>query len=197
MRDPPPHRRVGWVDVVAAAAAVVRERGVAELTIDELGRRLETEPAQIAYWFTDPRDLLAAVMRLRQQQFLERVWANLATQPTHAAKLHRLLEICSTDHYAAYWIELWRFGLRDADARELRQEIADGYRELVARVVRAGVEAGEFEDVPVDVVALILVNLVAGLSVQATLNDARVTPDEMLASCVEASQALLGARLSP
>ena len=195
MADEPRRRRVAWGEVVIAAAEIVKSEGAADLTPSALADRLGTDRADVTYWFDSPGELLGAVMKVRQERFLDEVWSSLANETTNAAKLHRLLEICAFDYNATYWIELWRLGLRDDESRRVRQQLTDGYREMATRVLRAGVVAGEFEDVPIDAVALIIVNLVASLSVQATLEDPAVDREQMLECCVDALQALVGAEL--
>lgn len=189
-------RRVGWGEVVATGAVLVRERGVEALSFDEIARRLGTDAADVSYWFSERRELLSAVMKIRQERFVDTVWSELARERTNAAKLRRLLEISAANHYAGYLIELWRLTLRDPGARDLREEVTDSYRRLVSRVIRAGVEAGEFDDVPIEMTSLVLVNLVASLSVEVTLRDPAVPEDEMLALCLQGAEALLGADLT-
>ena len=188
-------RRVGWGEVVATGATLVREDGIDALSFEEIARRLETDVADVTYWFGTRLELLSAVIKLRQERNLDTVWIGLADERTNAAKLRKLLEISVANHYAVYWIELWKLSLRDPEARDLREELTDPYRRVVARIIRAGVEAGEFEDVPIEMASLVLVNLVASLSVQATLGDPAVSADRMLALCVQTAEALVGAKL--
>lgn len=188
-------RRVGWGEVVAAGATLVRAEGVEGLTFEGIANRLGTDAADVTYWFGTRLELLSAVMKLRQERNLDAIWTSLADERTNAAKLRRLLEISAANHYAVYWIELWKLSLRDPEARELHEELTDPYRRVVSRIIRAGVEAGEFEDVPIEMASLVMVNLVASLSVQATLGDPAVSGDRMLALCVQTAEALVGAKL--
>jgi AcrR family transcriptional regulator len=196
MADRPRRRRVGWGEVVAMAARLIRERGIDSLTFEAIAERLGTDTPDVCYWFDERHELLSAVMKVRQERFMDFTWAQLAEQPDHAAKLRTLLEISAADHNAVYLIELWKLALRDSSARELREDITDRYRHMVSGVIRSGVEAGEFEDVPVEMVSLILVNLLASLSVQATLGESDTSGEEMLAASIEAAEALVGVSLS-
>lgn len=195
MADRLRRRRVGWGEVVAMAARVIRERGIESLTFEEMAERLGTDAPDVRYWFGERHELLSAVMKVRQERFMDIAWARLAEQPSHAAKLRTLLEIGAADHNAVYLIELWKLALRDADARELREDITDRYRHMISGVIRSGVEAGEFEDVPIEMVSLTLVNLVASLSVQATLGDGAVSGEDMFALSLETAEALVGTSL--
>lgn len=196
MPDVARRRRVGWGEVVAMAATVIRERGIEALTTQELAERLNTDVADVTYWFTDRGDLLSAVIKVRQERFLELAWARLAEERSHAGKLRALIELAVAVRSAVYLIELLKLSLRDSSAREVRERIEEPYRDLVETVVRAGVAAGEFDDVPVDLAASTLLALITSLSVQATLGDPAVEGERMLETSIAAAEALLGASLT-
>lgn len=189
-------RRVGWGEVVATAATVIREDGVEALTTRELAQRLGTDVADVSYWFTEPRELLGAVIKVRQERFLELAWARLAEERSHAGKLRALIELAVAVRSAVYLIELLKLSLRDTRASELREHIEEPYRDLVETVIRGGVAAGEFDDVPVDLAALTLLAVMTSLSVQATLGDPAVEGERMLGASIAAAEALLGVSLA-
>lgn len=191
-----PRERVGWAEVMQMAGTAIVERGVAELDLDELARALDAEPAAVRYWFQSETALMSALMRIRQQWFIEETWARLAPLATHSQKLRGLLEVCVADYDAGLWIELWKLALRDERACETHQRLSDAYRDMIARVIRSGQSAGEFGPASSERVALTLTALIAGLSVQATLKDRTVDAAYMLATCVAASERLLNGDLS-
>lgn len=194
--DQAPRSRVGWGEVMQAGANVIAERGIAELDLDELARTLNAEPAAVRYWFQSEAAVLSAVMRMRQQWFIEETWARLAPLASHSMKLRELLEVCVADYDAGLWIELWKLALRDERACETHQRVSDAYRDMIARVIRSGQSAGEFGPASSDRVALTLTALICGLSVQATLNDRTVDAEYMLETCVATSERLLHGDLS-
>ncbi len=183
--------RVSWEDVVQSAARRVRRDGIARLDLDDVREDLGAGPGAVSYWFSDETDLLISIMGVRQRWFLDQADTRLAAVKTHREKLSALLELHIADHDMAYWIELWKLARRDERARRARQELTARYRELFARVIRAGQRAGEFEPVPPDRAALILDALTIGLSVDATVSgDERV--ETMRDALVSACECLLG-----
>jgi hypothetical protein len=125
-------------------------------------------------------------MGVRQRWFLDQADARLAAVRSHREKLSALLELCVADNDMTYWIELWKLSRRDEHARRARQELMGRYRELFARVIRAGQRAGEFGAIPADRAAMVLVGLVCGLGVNATVGgDERAVSmrDALFAAC--------------
>jgi AcrR family transcriptional regulator len=162
-------RRVPWGDVVTLGANEIRDRGIEGLDLEALAGQLDAEPSAVTYWFNDEVELLLSVMQIRQRWFLDEADARLARVSTHQEKLSELLDLCAADNDVTYWIELWKVGLRDARARQARQTFVGAYRDLFARLIRAGQRNGEFAPVSPDQVALVLVALVTGLSVDVTV----------------------------
>jgi AcrR family transcriptional regulator len=193
-------RRVRWEDVAMTAAGRIRAEGIDRLDIDELAATLGVGQSAVRYWFNDETELLRSIMQIRQRWFLDEADARLAPLGTHTEKLAALLELCVADHDVTYWIELWRLGLRNERARQARQTLAGAYRDLFARVIRAGQRSGEFAAVHPDQVALVLVAMVVGLAVEATVSDpesSQERADAMHAVLVDASQRLLEIELPP
>ncbi len=176
------------------AAGRIRADGIDRLELGELAESLGVGQDGIRYWFNDETELLRSIMQIRQRWFLDEADARLAPLATHTEKLAALLELCVADHDVTYWIELWKLGLRNERARQARQTLAGAYRDLFARLIRAGQRSGEFAAVPPDQVALVLVAMVVGLSVEVTVSDpenSRGRADAMHAVLVDASQRLL------
>ena len=188
-------RRVDWGEVIQTGSDQIAKVGIQKFSLDDLAERLGAEPQALRYWFPDETAVLASLMRIRQQWFIEEAWARLAPLPTHSAKLRQLLELCAADYNANLWIELWKLSLRDEEARETRQRLSDAYRDMIARVIRSGQTAGEFGPASSDRVAMTLTALIVGLSVQATLRDRTVDDRYMLETCIATAEQLLAADL--
>ena len=84
--------------------------------------------------------------------------------------------------------------LRDDRAARSRQTLSGAYRDLFARLIRAGQRSGEFAAVSPDQVALVLVGLVVGLSVEATVSQPE-SADAMHDVLEAATERLLGVDL--
>ena len=147
----------------------IREGGAARLDLEVIAADLGVAPEAVRYWFTDETELLISVMQIRQRWFLDEADSRLAALPTQTERMRALIDLCVADHDVTYWIELWKIGLRDERARQARQTLGGNYRDLFARLIRAGQRTGEFAAVSPDQVALVLVALVTGLSIEATI----------------------------
>jgi AcrR family transcriptional regulator len=179
---------------VQVAARQIREEGIGRLDLAEIAADLKVAPEAVTYWFGDEAEVLISVMQIRQRWFLDQADARFAELPTYAERLKALIDLCVADYDVAYWIELWKLGLRDGRARAARQTLRGAYRDLFARLIRAGQRTGEFAQVSPDQVALVLVSLVVGLSVEVTVSDPGGT-ERMRAVLTEASERLLDVEL--
>jgi BetI-type transcriptional repressor, C-terminal len=164
-------RRVRWEDVAIVGAAQVRDAGIGRLDLGRVAADLQVTPEAVRYWCSDETELLLSIMKIRQRWFLDEADARLSGIASHTEKLGALVDLCVADHDVTYWIELWKLGLRDQRAREARQTLIGSYRDLFSRVIRAGQRAGEFASVSPAQVALVLVAMVTGLSVEVTVSD--------------------------
>ena len=181
--------------VMAEAAASFRERGADSQTLDDIAARLGVEPEAIQYWFDSEVELLGALMKARQQMFLDTLITRFAELDGAGRKLRAVIELAVDDHDATLWIELWRLSLHDESARLIRGDLVDRYRELIGRLIAAGRRAGEFEPRSVDRATLTVIALVDGLSVQATVGDRLLTPTLMIERCMALAERLVGGSL--
>jgi AcrR family transcriptional regulator len=187
--------RVRWDDVLQVAAGEIRKEGIARFDLDAVAAKLNVAPEAVKYWYADKTEVLVAVMQIRQRWFLDAADSRFAQLPSYAERLKALIELCVADYDVTYWIELWKLGLREGRARTARQTLRATYRDLFSRLIRGGQRKGEFAQVSPDQVALVLVSLVVGLSVEVTVSD----PDRaerMQAVLTEASERLLDVDLS-
>jgi AcrR family transcriptional regulator len=187
--------KVHWDQVLQAAAVQIRRDGIARLDLAEIAADLNVAPEAVRYWYADETEVLISVMQIRQRWFLDQADARFAQLSSYAERLNALIELCVADYDVTYWIELWKAGLRDGRARTARQTLRTAYRDLFARLIRGGQRAGEFAQVSPDQVALVLVSLVVGLSVEVTVSDPE-RAERMQAVLVEASERLLDVDLS-
>jgi AcrR family transcriptional regulator len=193
MPELPP--RVRWDDVVQSAARQIRTDGIARVGLADIAADLNVAPEAVTYWFTDEAEVLISVMQIRQRWFLDQADSRFAQLPTYAERLRALIDLCVADYDVTYWIELWKLGLRDGRARSARQTLRTAYRDLFARLIRGGQRSGEFAQVSPDQVALVLVSLVVGLSVDVTVSDP-ARAERMQAVLTEASERLLDVKLA-
>jgi AcrR family transcriptional regulator len=170
----------------------IRERGFAAVDLDDIAKELGVAPDAARYWFNDETELLLSIMQIRQRWFLDEADARLAPLTTNTERLAALIDLCVADHDVTYWIELWKVARRDDRAARARQVLSGAYRDLFARLIRSGQRSGEFASVSPDQLALVLVGLVVGLSVEATVTEHAEIMHDVLS---DATERLLGVDL--
>jgi AcrR family transcriptional regulator len=181
--------------LLAAAAEVIAERGLAATRIADVAERVGTSPGAVLYWFESKDELLAEALIADEERFSSELAAALATLADPAAKLLRLIDACAEDNNWTLWIEIWARARHDERLRRARQELDDGWRAMISRIVRDGIEQGVFSPANGDEAALTIAALIDGLAVQVTLGDATISRGFMREICIETADRLLGADL--
>ena len=69
------------------------------------------------------------------------------------------------------WFDLWAQAFRHPEVKKDRAELDAQWRDLISRLVRAGIYAGEIEEVDVETFAIMWGSLLDGLVVQVALED--------------------------
>ncbi|CAL9581389.1 HTH-type transcriptional regulator BetI [Streptomyces sp. enrichment culture] len=169
-RTPAPPRE----DVLAAAMAMIAERGLEKLTMAALGREVGMSSGHLLYYFGSKDELL-----LRTLEWSEgRLGAERARLLTRAAPARERLDAYvdlyvpegHRDPHWTLWLEVWnRSQGADEDARD-RQAAIEGawHRDLVA-LLAEGVSRGEFRRVDPDRFAARLRALLDGLSIHVAI----------------------------
>ena len=178
--------------ILAAAAEVITERGLAATRIADIAERAGTSASGVLYWFPTKDELLAEALTVDEERFNEKVTQRLVELRSPSAKLLMLFESCSEDYDWSLWIEVWSRALHDDATRRARQRSDDRWRALLAGVIRAGQSAGEFARTHnPEQVALLLATLIDGLALQVTLRDPLITSGQMLETCIVTAERLL------
>ena len=91
-------------------------------------------------------------------------------------RLESLLEMClpevnqERDNWGL-WFDLWAVAFRHPEVKKDRAALDKQWRDLVARVVQAGVDSGEIVEVDVQEFTVMWSALIDGLVVQVALED--------------------------
>jgi AcrR family transcriptional regulator len=184
--------------ILAAAAEVIAERGIAGTRIADIAARAGTSAAAVLYWFDSKDRLLLEALNATEDRFDEELAARLELLSGPSERLRLLIEASAEGYDWTLWMELWARALRDPDMRETRQRLDDRWREEIARHIRDGQDAGEYDAVAdPERVALLLASLLDGLALQATLGDPQVSPARMRQLVLDSAERMLGAQLPP
>jgi AcrR family transcriptional regulator len=182
--------------ILAAAADVIAERGMAATRISDIAERAGTSGPAVLYWFESRDELLAEALTFAEESFYEELETRLRARDSASDRLVELISSsCAGDDWVL-WMELWARALRDPAMGAARQRLDDRWREQIAAIVREGQRDGEFGGPDPERVALELAALIDGLAVQVTLGDSLVTAEAMRSTCLEVAERLLEAELS-
>jgi hypothetical protein len=69
------------------------------------------------------------------------------------------------------WFDLWAQAFRHPEVKKDRAELDAQWRDLIVRVIQAGVDAGEIEPLDIETFAIMWGSLLDGLVVQVALDD--------------------------
>jgi AcrR family transcriptional regulator len=186
--------------IVAAAAEVLYERGLFDTRIGDIAERAGTSSPTILYYFESKDRLLEEAVESADQDFYARLSEGQGQIKRASDKLVHLIEQTSLGpgglNDYTLWMEIWVRARRDPTVRRNYFRLDRRQRNLIAEIVRAGQQAGEFSaDTDPDDFALVLSGLLDGLGVQVTLGQPDVTPERMVDRCLALASAELGCDL--
>lgn len=164
--------------VLDEAWTLLIERGVADLTLAELGRRVDTSAGHLLYHFGSKDELLLELLR-RNEAELWRQWQVVRAESSTFLQVYRefclqFLPSAGGDPRWLVWLELWPRGLRVEDLRGSFDELDESWRLELADVLA---EAGEPDPMPL---ARRVCWLLDGLAVGIVLGQTDVTVEEAI-----------------
>jgi AcrR family transcriptional regulator len=183
--------------ILAAAAEVIAERGIASTRIADVAERAGTSPPAVLYWFDSKDGLLTDALIGDEDRFYGSISERLAALERPRDRLRLLIDACAVEYDCALWMELWGRALRDSGAAAARRRLDERWRAQIAEVIRAGQDVDEFADVEADDVATILASMLDGFAVQVTLGDPAISAARMCDLTVRSAESLLGCELPP
>jgi AcrR family transcriptional regulator len=164
--------------MLAAAATLIAERGFSDTRIADVAARVGASPALVIYYFGTKDSLLTEALRWSERSFYVATEEMLRSTSTIRRRLENLVEwTLVPDVQAALtkdwglWFDLWAQAFRHPEVKKERAALDAQWRDLIARVIRAGIEDGEIGDVDVDSFAIMWASLLDGLVVQVALDD--------------------------
>jgi AcrR family transcriptional regulator len=166
--------------MLAAAAGLIAERGFSDTRIADVASRVGASPALVIYYFGTKDSLLTEALRWSERSFYAAVEEMLAEVTSLAKRLDALVASVLPDVHEQHadwglWFDLWVQAFRHPEVKKDRVDLDQQWRDLVSRVVREGIDAGEVEAVDVEVFTVTWAALLDGLVVQLALEDPVVT----------------------
>jgi AcrR family transcriptional regulator len=184
-------------ELLAAAAAVIRARGLENARVADVAERAGTSAPSVLYYFASKAELLKEALTSAEEGFYENLAIELRSIGSARERLIRIVRYGGGegDYDAALWMELWARALRDPELAATRAELDGRWRRSIAEVVRYGQERGEFGPADPEGFAVLLASLLDGLAVQIALRDTEVTPDRVRELALKLAERELGCEL--
>jgi AcrR family transcriptional regulator len=163
--------------ILRAATELIASDGIDEVRIARVANRARASTALVHHYFSTREELLAqALLQSFELAADERFGAGPDSAPTASEALAIAIEEClptpgEGEREWVLWVELWLRAAREPELRPIAGRMYEGYREWVARVIRRGVDSGEFRQVDPDEVADVAMALFDGLGVRALIRD--------------------------
>ena len=164
--------------MLAAAATLIAERGFSDTRIADVAERVGASPALVIYYFGTKDSLLTEALRWSERSFYAATEEMLRSTTSLRKRLQILVEwTLIPDNQTALtgdwglWFDLWAQAFRHAEVKKDRAELDRQWRDLISRVVQAGIDAEEIGRVDVETFAIMWGALLDGLVVQVALDD--------------------------
>ena len=162
--------------MLMASAHLIAERGFSETRIADVAERVGASPALVIYYFGTKDSLLTEALRWSERSFYAAVEEMLRETPSLRARIENLVEACLPESKDVpddwgLWFDLWAQAFRHPGVKKDRAQLDQQWRDLIGRVVEAGVEAGEIEPLDVEGFTVMWAALLDGLVVQVALED--------------------------
>ena len=187
-------------EILETTCEVVIERGFAGTRIADVAKRLEVSSSLIHYHFDSKEQLLAEAFAHYANKDMAEMEAEIENAPTALGKLERVIENYvpegSDDVEWMLWIDGWGEALRNPMMKKISQQLDEQSTALLARIIRNGVESGEFSCPDPNASAMRLTALVDGLAVQFAAHDGMMHRDQFLDHVRFAAGAEIGVSLA-
>ncbi len=157
------------------AWALLAERGLADLSLSELGRRLDTSASHLSYYFGSKSGLLLELLRWSEDELADERELILKSDSTAEERLRSLCTLnfprAPGDPRWLLWVELWPRVMHESALREAQLEYEAAWEASIAEVL------AELTD-DVDVLLRRVVALMDGLSVALLTGNTTLTVEE-------------------
>jgi AcrR family transcriptional regulator len=161
-----------------AALEVISARGYADTRIADVAERAGVSPALVIYYFKTKDQLLTEAIRSYEDNWYAVGQSRMAGLSTAAQRLEEFVAMSTLpdadpepEGSWQLWLDFWAQAARNAEVAGVRQKSDERWRDIIAALVQAGQEAGEFREIDAASFAVYLSTLLDGLTIQIALND--------------------------
>jgi AcrR family transcriptional regulator len=164
--------------MLAAASTLIAERGFHDTRIADVAKRVGASPALVIYYFGTKDSLLTEALRWSERSFYAATEEMLRSTEKLRDRLEILVEWTLVSDKQqnltgdwGLWFDLWAQAFRHPEVKKDRAELDAQWRDLITRIVQAGVDNGEIDKLDVATFAIMWGSLLDGLVVQVSLDD--------------------------
>ena len=133
--------------MLAAAATLIAERGFSDTRIADVAARVGASPALVIYYFGTKDSLLTEALRWSERSFYAATEEMLRSTSTLRRRLEILVDLTlvpdkqtSLTSDWGLWFDLWAQAFRHPEVKKDRAELDAQWRDLIIRVVQAGIQ---------------------------------------------------------
>jgi AcrR family transcriptional regulator len=182
--------------ILDAALRLVAARGAGAVRLRDVAHESGVSVGLLQYYFDSRDQLIREAFDQHARDVVDLVTLAGDVSATPGARLGAVIEAAvlrpDLRHSAALWMEFVTAGLHDDQLRALLAGAYEAWRDLLAEVVRAGTEAGEFRPLlPPETVVACLVALLDGFELAVAIDVADATPAAIAEKLKDAAGVLL------
>jgi AcrR family transcriptional regulator len=182
--------------ILEATLRLVADQGAATVRLRDVAHAAGVSVGSLQYYFDSRDELIREAFDQHARDVVDLVALAGDASAAPPARLAAVIEAAvlrpDLRHSAALWMEFVTAGLHDAQLRALLEGAYEAWRDLLAEVVRAGTETGDFRPLlPSETVVACLVALIDGFELAVAIDVADATPGAIAAKITDAATALL------
>jgi AcrR family transcriptional regulator len=184
--------------ILEAACELIAADGIDDVRIARVATRAGASTALVHHYFSTREELLEQALihsfeAAGDERFGEGQGEAVSPTDRLAAAIRECLpEPGSQEREWVLWVELWLRAVRDPALQPVAARLYERYREWMAGLIEAGVEAGEFEPVDPGEVADHAMALLDGAGLRALIRDPAMDLERARAVVAERLAAELG-----
>jgi len=185
--------------ILAAALRLVAAQGAGAVRLRDVARESGVSVGSLQYYFDSRDQLIREALDQHAREVVDLVPLAGDVSATPGTRLAAIIDAAvlrpDLRFSAALWMEFVTAGLHDDQLRPLLAGAYAAWRELLAEVVRAGTESGEFRPLlPPETAVACLVALIDGFELAVAVDGADATPSVIAGKLKNVATALLTGR---
>ena len=134
--------------VITATLGLISERGISGIRLKDVARAAGISVGTIQYYFDSREDLILSAYQQHSQNVIALVRASFheGTDPwtSLAQTFHDFFHVADFSTRTRLWIEFVAAATRDEELRNLLDEVFLAWKQVVRRIVEAGIADGSF-----------------------------------------------------